>query len=205
MQTLLRNKISFLLCVVFTYAYCIAVVAGEFSISNNQLIVSGEDIQDDEKILSLLESNEKIDTIVFQDVWSGTHNDGITISDIIIDFELDTHISGYCWGNCLLMFVAGENRTMERGSEIAIKFQSYSTEQIKNILIEKTYEYIFDSLEEYIVWIDDTSRNEIVEYFSLLVERGVKPEFIIKSVEKGTVDRWIPRRKELLKANVLTE
>ena len=61
------------------------------------------------------------------------------------------------------------------------------------------------SMEDYIIWIDETARTEIVEYFSLLVERGVKPEFIIKSLEKGTIERWIPRRKELLEANFLTE
>ena len=58
MQILLRNKINFLLCVVFTCISCITVVAEEFSISNNQLIVSGEDVEDVKKILSLLENND---------------------------------------------------------------------------------------------------------------------------------------------------
>ena len=203
MQILLRNKINFLLCVVFTCISCIAVVAEEFSISNNQLIVSGEDVEDAEKILSLLENNEKIDTVVF-DVWGGSQSDAIDIADIIIDFELDTHISGSCWGNCVFMFVAGEKRTMARGSEVSIRFYPYTKEQIDRVLDEKTYEYI-GSLAEYIIWIDETARAELVEYFSLLVERGIKPEFIIKSIEKGTIERWIPRRKELLEANFLTE
>ncbi len=203
MQILLRNKINFLLCVVFTCISCIAVVAEEFSISNNQLIISGEDVEDAEKILSLLENNEKIDTVVF-DVWGGSQSDAIDIADIIIDFELDTHISGSCWGNCVFMFVAGEKRTMARGSEVSIRFYPYTKEQIDRVLDEKTYEYI-GSLAEYIIWIDETARAELVEYFSLLVERGIKPEFIIKSIEKGTIERWIPRRKELLEANFLTE
>ena len=204
MQILLRNKINFLLCVVFTCISCIAVVAEEFSVSNNQLIVSGEDVGDVEKILSLLENNEKIDTVVFQDVWGGVQADGMDIADMIIDFELDTHISGYCWGNCLFMFIGGEKRTMARGSEIAIRFYPYTAEQLEDIIAKKTYEF-FGSLADYIVWIDESSRTEIVEYFSLLVERGVKPVFIIESLKKGSIDKWIPRRKELLEANLLTE
>ena len=204
MQILLRNKINFLLCVVFTCISCIAVVAEEFSVSNNQLIVSGGDVGDVEKILSLLENNEKIDTVVFQDVWGGVQADGMDIADMIIDFELDTHISGYCWGTCIFMFIAGEKRTMARGSEVSIRFHPYTKEQIEKIIDEKTYEY-FGSIADYIIWVDESARTELVEYFSLLVERGVKPEFIIKSLEKGTIERWIPRRKELLEANFLTE
>ena len=204
MQILLRNKINFLLCVVFTCISCIAVVAEEFSVSNNQLIVSGEDVEDVKKILSLLENNEKIDTVVFQDVWGGLQVDGLDIADIIIDFELDTHISGYCWGTCLFMFIAGENRTMARGSEISIRFYPYTKGHIEKIIAEETYE-LAGSLADYIIWVDESAKTEIVEYFSILVERGVKPEFIIKSLKKGTIEKWIPRRKELLEANFLTE
>ena len=113
MQISLQNKINFALFLIFACLSCIKVVAEEFSISNNKLIISGDDIADSEKILSLLEDNKKIDTIVFQNVWGGSQVDGIRISDIIIDFGLDTHISGYCSGSCLFMFIAGENRTME--------------------------------------------------------------------------------------------
>ena len=71
-------------------------------------------------------------------------------------------------------------------------------------LIDNDYELI-GSLAEYIVWVDEMSRVEIIEYFTLLLEQGVQPAFIIESIEKASKEDWIPRRKQLLQANILTE
>ncbi|SVD85364.1 uncharacterized protein METZ01_LOCUS438218, partial [marine metagenome] len=105
------------------------VLAAEFRISNNKLIVSGSDVDDIEGFLLLLEKNEKIDTIVFQDVGGGLQHKAIEIADIIIDFELDTHIEGECYGSCVYMFLGGTNRTLARGSEIGITFNPYTKER----------------------------------------------------------------------------
>ena len=197
---MIRFKIILILIIVLSKQ----VFAEEFLISNNELIISGGNVGDSEKILELLEGNQEIETIILKEVWGGTQDKAIEILDLIIDFELDTHISGYCWGNCIFIFMAGENRTMERGAEISIEFHSYTFDFLKEIIEDKTYEVI-GSLEEYIIWIDNTSREEIVEYFSILIERGADPKFVIESVRKGSIDTYVPRRKILLKANILTE
>ena len=197
---MIRFKIILILIIVLSKQ----VFAEEFLISNNELIISGGNVGDSEKILELLEENQEIKKIILKEVWGGTQDKAIEILDLIIDFELDTHISGYCWGNCIFIFMAGENRTMERGAEIAIEFNSYTFDFLKEIIEDKTYEVI-GSLEEYIIWIDNTSREEIVEYFSILIERGADPKFVIESVRKGSIDTYVPRRKILLKANILTE
>ena len=204
MRTLLLNKIRFIILVIFTLIPCFSVLAAEFRISNNKLIVSGSDVEDVEGFLLLLEKNEKIEIIVFQDVGGGQQHIGIEIADIIIDFELDTHIEGECYGSCNLMFMGGKKRTLARGSEIGITFNPYTRERIQDILDNKTYEYVGD-LADYIIWVDETARTELIEYFSLLIERGVNPIFIIDSLKKASSDTWIPRRKELLEANILTE
>ena len=38
-----------------------------------------------------------------------------------------------------------------------------------------------------------------------LIERGVEPLFIIKTLRATTEGMWYPRRKELLDANFITE
>ena len=205
MQTLSMSKTKIFLYIIIIFILNLKVSAEEFSISDNNLIISGQKIQDSEKILSLLQNNQNIDTVIFKEVSGGSQLHAMEIGDILIDFEVDTHISGWCLGNCIYMFVMGEKRTMERGSEIGIEFYSYGQEQMRLILEDKSYEYYYDTLEEYIVWIDESARNDIVDYFSLLVERNIQPDFIIKSLKKGSIERWIPRRKELLEGNILTE
>ena len=204
MQILLHNKLKYIFILIITYSLSIPLVAEEFVIDNNDLIISGAKVEDVDEILSLLENNENINRVVFNGVYQGGQTDGLEISDLIIDFELDTHIIDYCWGNCIFMFMGGQNRTMAKGSELAINMTGYRLEFIEGIIENKDYE-VLGSLSEYIVWVDETAREEIIEYFTLLLEQGVEPSFIIESIEKASKENWIPRRKQLLEANILTE
>ena len=204
MQILLHNRLKYIFILIITYSLSLPLVAEEFFIDNNDLVISGGKVGDVDKILSLLENNENINRVVFNGVYQGGQTDGLEISDLIIDFELDTHIIDYCWGNCIFMFMGGQNRTMAKGSELAINMTGYRLEFIEGIIENKDYE-IIGSLSEYIVWVDETAREEIIEYFTLLLEQGVKPSFIIESIEKASKENWIPRRKKLLEANILTK
>ena len=204
MQILLHNKLKYIFILIITYFLSLPLVAEEFVINNNDLVISGGKVGDVDKILSLLENNENINRVVFNGVYQGGQTDGLEISDLIIDFELDTHIIDYCWGNCIFMFMGGQNRTMAKGSELAINMTGYRLEFIEGIIKNKDYE-VLGSLSEYIVWVDETAREEIIEYFTLLLEQGVEPSFIIESIEKASKENWIPRRKQLLEANILTE
>ncbi len=204
MQILLHNKLKYIFILIITYSLSLPLVAEEFVIDNNDLVISGGKVGDVDKILSLLENNENINRVVFNGVYQGGQTDGLKISDLIIDFELDTHIIDYCWGNCIFMFMGGQNRTMAKGSELAINMTGYRLEFIEGIIENKDYE-VLGSLSEYIVWVDEVAREEIIEYFTLLLEQGVEPSFIIESIEKASKENWIPRRKQLLEANILTE
>tara|TARA_B100000900_G_scaffold301100_1_gene259694 strand:+ start:150 stop:764 length:615 start_codon:yes stop_codon:yes gene_type:complete len=204
MQILLHNKLKYILILIITYFLSLPLFAEEFVIDNNDLVISGAKVGDVDKILSLLENNENINRVVFNGVYQGGQTDGLKISDLIIDFELDTHIIDYCWGNCIFMFMGGQNRTMAKGSELAINMTGYRLEFIEGIIENKDYE-VLGSLSEYIVWVDEVAREEIIEYFTLLLEQGVEPSFIIESIEKASKENWIPRRKQLLEANILTE
>ena len=204
MQILLHNKLKYIFILIITYSLSLPLVAEEFVIDNNDLVISGGKVGDVDKILSLLENNENINRVVFNGVYQGGQTDGLEISDLIIDFELDTHIIDYCWGNCIFMFMGGQKRTMAKGSELAINMTGYRLEFIEGIIENKDYE-VLGSLSEYIVWVDEVAREEIIEYFTLLLEQGVEPSFIIESIEKASKENWIPRRKQLLEANILTE
>ena len=204
MQILLHNKLRYIFILIITFFLSLPLVAEEFVINNNDLVISGAKVGDVDKILSLLENNENINRVVFNGVYQGGQTDGLEISDLIIDFELDTHIIDYCWGNCIFMFMGGQNRTMAKGSELAINMTGYRLEFIEGIIENKDYE-VLGSLSEYIVWVDEVAREEIIEYFTLLLEQGVEPSFIIESIEKASKENWIPRRKQLLEANILTE
>ena len=51
-------------------------------------------------------------------------------ADIIIDYELNTNVDGTCESACTIIFLAGEIRTIERGSWLGFHKTSWSSEHI---------------------------------------------------------------------------
>ena len=54
-------------------------------------------------------------------------------------------------------------------------------------------------------WIYDESQEEIYSQFKYYLERGVSPSFVIETMKARSDDGWFPRRKDLLRANVITK
>ena len=71
MQILLHNKLKYIFILIITYSLSLPLVAEEFVIDNNDLVISGAKVEDVDKILSLLENNENINRVVFNGVYQG--------------------------------------------------------------------------------------------------------------------------------------
>ena len=54
-------------------------------------------------------------------------------------------------------------------------------------------------------WVYDDSQELIYKQFKYYLERGVSPEFVIETMRARSEDGWYPRRKELLKANIIID
>ena len=54
MQILLHNKLKYIFILIITYFLSLSLVAEEFVIENNDLVISGGGVEDVDKILSLL-------------------------------------------------------------------------------------------------------------------------------------------------------
>ena len=54
-------------------------------------------------------------------------------------------------------------------------------------------------------WVYDDSQEEIYSQFKYYIERGVSPSFVIETMKARSDDGWFPRRKDLLRANVITK
>ena len=92
MQILLHNKLKYIFILIFTYFLSLSLVAEEFVIENNDLVISGGKVGDVDKVLSLLESNENINRVVLLTI---EH----CISDILEIQDLDMilgSLSSWC-------------------------------------------------------------------------------------------------------------
>ena len=174
----------------------------DYKINSNDLTLTGK-LTDDYTydFIEILSDNE-IKRIIFDDVWFERESDAIEFSDVIIDFNLDTHIINTCWDACLYAFISGKKRTMEKGSNITFEIVSYEKEFLQDIIDNKDYEY-FGGLAEYIIFIDNNTKEDIINMLSLFIERKIDPQFVIELIRNANQKSWTPRRTVLEKANVL--
>lgn len=186
----------------------------KFSIIENTLIYNTEQIEDislkeinwddAEYIKELLLNNPKVTRIQLNSL-GGLIEAAVFMSDIIIDFELNTHVVGECSSACTLMFLAGNKRTIERGSWLGFHQGSWDKDSIESHYEYNKEKYGWNDAFDHSSWIYKDTQKEIFRGMEYLIERGVEPLFAIKTMKADSKDMWYPRRKELETAGVIRE
>lgn len=159
---------------------------------------------DVEVLLSMLRSTPGIRTLQLNssggEVYSASQ-----MSDIVLDFELDTHIHGDCDSSCVTIFLAGTRRTMSRGSRIGFHQIFWSAENIEGYYTREQEEQGWQSPWEFAAWMYLDTQEEMYAHLKYIVSRGVDPAFAIETIKDPQAEMWRPRRRALVEAGVLTE
>ena len=214
MKNLLKQfciiSFSFLVSPLNLYANEKFKVEGEVLHYNTELAVEeiNRNIMDEdvEVLLKTLKDNPNIKTINLTS-WGGYISAAVEMADIIIDFELDTHVKEICFSACPLLLIGGEKRTLERGSKIGFHRSYWSSDSMRDFYEDKeTREnYEWDNEFDFASWVYDESQEDIYSQFKYYLERGVSPSFVIETMRARSEDGWYPRRKELLEAYIITQ
>ena len=158
--------------------------------------------EDSDALLKILSENSNIKTLQLNSL-GGLIDPAVYMSDIIIDFELDTHVVGECSSSCAILFIAGEKRTIQRGSWLGFHQGSWDKDSIKEHYEYNKAEYGWANEFEHSSWIYKDTQKQIFRDMEYLIERGVEPLFAIKTMKADSKDMWYPRRKELEAAGVI--
>ena len=160
--------------------------------------------EDTDILAQMLLDNPDIKTLQLNS-FGGLIEAAVYMSDIIIDYELDTHIVGECISSCAILFIAGEKRTIQRGSWLGFHQSSWDKVSIKDYYENNKEEFGWENAFEYSSWIYKDTQKQIFRDMEYLLERGVEPLFAIKTMKADSKDMWYPRRKELESAGVIRE
>ena len=160
--------------------------------------------EDTDILAQMLLDNPDIKTLQLNS-FGGLIEAAVYMSDIIIDYELDTHIVGECISSCAILFIAGEKRTIQRGSWLGFHQSSWDKVSIKDYYENNKDEFGWENAFEYSSWIYKDTQKQIFRDMEYLIERGVEPLFAIKTMKADSKDMWYPRRKELEAAGVIRE
>ena len=175
----------------------------EIAVDKNEQEINWDDV---DYLLETLKENPNIKTLHLTS-WGGSIDAAVEMADIIIDFELDTHVKEICFSACPLLLVGGQERTLEKGSKVGFHRSAWGSEGMKNYYKDKELQEFYGWKNEFDFssWVYDDSQELIYKQFKYYLERGVSPEFVIETMRARSEDGWYPRRKELLKANILTK
>mgnify|MGYP001038910262 CR=1 FL=1 len=208
-------KIFYLLVLFFIFQsnQVFSANIDKFTIDQSKLIYDTENIDDWENaeineddpdiFFQLLSENPQITTVQLNSS-GGLQADAYEISDLIIDFDLDTHVNGVCHSSCTILFLAGNKRTVERGSTLGFHQLHWPAES-QRVYYEYYLGTDWNDEFEYAEWLYNDAQATILLDMEYLLERGVEPSFAIKTLEADPNDMWIPRRKELINAGVIIE
>ena len=173
----------------------------ELATKEENQVITFDDIDVFDKVLK---ENPNI-KVVHLTSWGGDIESSYEIADLIIDYDLDTHVVDICFSGCTTLLLGGKRRTLEKGSKVGFHRSWWDVDLMKDYYEEnKEYEG-WGNIFEFAAWIHEDAQEEIYKDFEFLLERGIDPLFSIKTLKAEKNDGWYPRRKELLNANFLTE
>ena len=169
--------------------------------SNGYTDIESEDV---EVLRGLLQANPEVTVLQLTSgggsVWAAS-----VISDIVIDFGLDTRVNGDCDSSCVTIFLAGENRSMTRGSRLGFHQVQWSAENIQEYYDREAKGFGWKTPWEFAEWMYLDTQQEVYRTLNYMVSRGVDPAFAIQAIRKPDGNMWRPYRAVLRAAGVLTE
>ena len=160
--------------------------------------------EDVDELDALLKFEQSIKEIELNSV-GGDVEAAFYMADLIIDYELDTNVNGTCESACTLMLLAGERRTVERGSWVGFHQSYWDAPYIQGYFERNKDSKGWSNAFEFASWMYEDTQREVLRNLQYFVERGVDAGFAIKTMKATSDDMWYPRRKELGAAGVIVE
>lgn len=135
------------------------------------------------EVSTLLKNHRNIKGIVL-DSNIGRYSEAFILSEVILRNKLNTTSSHGCQSVCVIPYIAGKNRTLEKGARLS--FTSYETIYEDN-KIQNEYARIAQKVE------------------SLFMQQNVDQNFISDMLDVPYQQFWQPSREQLVAANVIQD
>ncbi|MEM9788673.1 MAG: hypothetical protein AAF801_19395 [Pseudomonadota bacterium] len=187
--------------------------AGKFRVAGDTLIYNSDNVTGDaypeidgpdvDELLNLLRRHANIATLQLTStgglVWAGSD-----MAQIVLDFGLDTVAEGECSSSCVTIFLAGERRTLTRGSRLGFHQNTWSDDSMQSYFKEWREDENWITPFDFASWVYQDTQHETAAQLEFMIARGVDPLFAIETKKYRPV-MWFPSRAELTAAGVLRD
>lgn len=183
-------------------------IEGVTLIYDTETTVEGDEAEitydDIDRLRALLRENDGIKVLELNSTGGGVFASE-EMARIVIDFGLDTVVSGACVSSCVNVFLAGKSRRMMLGSKIGFHRRSWSPAAVKDYYESQRESYGWVTPYDFASWVYEDTQAETYKHLAYMLSRGVDPAFAIRTKSVPNDDEWYPSRLELLQAGVLTD
>lgn len=160
--------------------------------------------EDIDRLRTILRANPGIRVLELNSE-GGSLYAGIEMARIVLDFELDTIVSGECFSSCVTVFLGGAKRRMMLGSKIGFHRNRWPPAAIETFFESLRESRGWQSPHDMASWIYEDTQSEVFDDLNYMIGRGVDPVFAIRTKGVRSEDEWYPSRLELVQAGVLRE
>jgi len=161
-------------------------------------------VRDIKRLLAMLTDNPDITELELNST-GGSVFAGDEMARIVIDFELNTVVSGECSSSCVNVFLGGKQRRMYLGSKIGFHERSWSASAIKDYYQTNRASNKWETPFDFASWSYKDTQAEIHKDLVFFIDRGVDPGFAIRAKRVRPSGLWYPGRLELRHSGVLRD
>ena len=127
------------------------------------------------------------------------------MADVIINFGLDTNVVGDCASACIVVFLAGDVRTLQRRARLGFHQTAWEADNMRQFYETSLTDFGWGDEFDFAAWVYSDAVNDVLVELQFLLERGVDPAFAIKTIEAPPDEMWFPTHAELEQAGIIRQ
>lgn len=162
----------------------------------------GIDYEDSHELRTFLFEHPEIELLEIHS--GGGHvTAALDMAAIVADYKIDTAVKGRCASACTFVFLAGANRTLEKGGRLGFHSSSWSREDMKSYYETQRESRGWIDEFAFASWVYEESIRDFNKELEYMFSKGVAIEFIIRMAYVHSDDVWYPSREELVRYGLL--
>ena len=126
------------------------------------------------------------------------------MADMVSRRGLATRVEGTCDSACVLIFLAGDDRSLAAGSTIGFHRFTWDRESVRAYFDANAADFGWSDPFDMAAWLYEDTQAEIYDHLAYMLARGVDPAFAVQTLREDSAGMWYPPRAVLIAAGVVT-
>lgn len=150
----------------------------------------------------LVMNHTDVDTVIVSG-GGGSTSAAYDIANKITEYGMSTIARNNCSSACAIIFLAGSERTLEKGARLGFHRSSTTAEDHEEYYRENKDKLGWANEFAYAVDLHQVGQISARNFVEFTARRGVSLDFILRALSYSPRDMWYPTTEELLEAGVL--